>query len=136
MMDGNMETRIVVTGILKDKDLFLVVKRSEEDDLYPGCWEFPGGHLEFGETINNALKRELKEEIGFSDFDNPIITNYTDEIKENNGNKTHNIELDFVIKVNKEKINVTLSKEHIEYAWVTKESELLDNYIKKKLLNL
>ena len=114
-----METRIVVTGILKDKDLFLVVKRSKEDDLYPGCWEFPGGHLEFGETINNALKRELKEEIGFSNFDNPIITNYTDEIK-----------------VNKEKINVTLSKEHIEYAWVTKESELLDNYIKKKLLNL
>lgn len=131
-----METRIVVTGILKDKDLFLVVKRSKEDDLYSGCWEFPGGHLEFGETINNALKRELKEEIGFSNFDNPIITNYTDEIKENNGNKTHNIELDFVIKVNKEKINVTLSKEHIEYAWVTKESELLDNYIKKKLLNL
>lgn len=135
-MGDNMETRIVVTGILKDKDLFLVVKRSEEDDLYPGSWEFPGGHLEFGETINNALKRELKEEIGFSNFDNPIITNYTDEIKENNGNKTHNIELDFVIKVNKEKINVTLSKEHIEYAWVTKESELLDDYIKRKLLNL
>ncbi len=32
-----METRIVVTGILKDKDLFLVVRRSKEDDLYPGC---------------------------------------------------------------------------------------------------
>lgn len=131
-----METRIVVTGILKDKDLFLVVRRSKEDDLYPGCWEFPGGHIEFGETISDALKRELKEEIGFSDFDNPIITNYTDEVKEKSGKTIHNIELDFIIETNKENINITLSKEHTEYAWVPKESELLDDYIKAKLLNL
>lgn len=131
-----METRIVVTGILKDKDLFLVVRRSKEDDLYPGCWEFPGGHIEFGETISDALKRELKEEIGFSDFDNPIITNYTDEVKEKSGKTIHNIELDFIIEANKENINITLSKEHTEYAWVSKESELLDDYIKAKLLNL
>ena len=131
-----METRIVVTGILKDKDLFLVVRRSKEDDLYPGCWEFPGGHIEFGETISDALKRELKEEIGFSDFDNPIITNYTDEVKEKSGKTIHNIELDFIIEANKENINITLSKEHTEYAWVPKESELLDDYIKVKLLNL
>lgn len=131
-----METRIVVTGILKDKDLFLVVRRSKEDDLYPGCWEFPGGHIEFGETISDALKRELKEEIGFSDFDNSIITNYTDEVKEKSGKTIHNIELDFIIEANKENINITLSKEHTEYAWVPKESELLDDYIKAKLLNL
>ena len=131
-----METRIVVTGILKDKDLFLVVRRSKEDDLYPGCWEFPGGHIEFGETISDALKRELKEEIGFSDFYNPIITNYTDEVKEKSGKTIHNIELDFIIEANKENINITLSKEHTEYAWVPKESELLDDYIKAKLLNL
>ena len=115
-----METRIVVTGILKDKDLFLVVRRSKEDDLYPGCWEFPGGHIEFGETISDALKRELKEEIGFSDFDNPIITNYTDEVKEKSGKTIHNIELDFIIEANKENINITLSKEHTEYACVSK----------------
>lgn len=131
-----METRIVVTGILKDKDLFLVVRRSKEDDLYPGCWEFPGGHIEIGETISDALKRELKEEIGFSDFDNPIITNYTDEVKEKSGKTIHNIELDFIIEANKENINIILSKEHTEYAWVPKESELLDDYIKAKLSNL
>ena len=47
-----MKTRIVLTGILRDKDLFLVVKRNENDNLYPGSWEFPGGHLEKGETLN------------------------------------------------------------------------------------
>ena len=84
-----MNTRIVLTGILRDKDLFLIVKRNENDDLYPGAWEFPGGHLENGETIKEGLKRELQEEINFTNDFEPIITHYFDEIKE----KLHNAQL-------------------------------------------
>ena len=76
-----MNTKIVLTGILKDNDEFLVVKRSENDDLYPGAWEFPGGHLEKGETLKEGLKRELFEEIGFNLEFEPIITHYYDEVK-------------------------------------------------------
>ncbi len=43
-----METRIVLTGILKDNDLLLAVKRSENDDFFPGAWKFLGGHFESG----------------------------------------------------------------------------------------
>ena len=67
-----MNIKIVLTGILKDKDLFLIVKRNENDDLYPGAWEFPGGHLEDGETLKDGLKRELKEEIGFTEKFEPV----------------------------------------------------------------
>lgn len=74
-----MKTNITLTGILKDNDLLLIVKRNEKDELYPGAWEFPGGHIENKETIKEGLKRELAEEIGFkNDFD-PIITNYYDK---------------------------------------------------------
>ena len=41
-----MKRNIVLTGILKDNDLFFAVKRNENDILFPGDWEFPGGHLE------------------------------------------------------------------------------------------
>ena len=109
-----METNIIVTGILKDNDLYLVVKRNDNDDLFPGAWEFPGGHIEVNETIFEGLKRELKEEIGYELVDKPIITNYSDNIK----NNKHKIELDFIINVNKSDINISLSNEHTDYKWV------------------
>ena len=133
---SNMKTKITITGILKDKDLFLVVKRNDNDDFMPGAWEFPGGHLEDGETLLKGLKRELKEEIGYTNEINPIITNYYDEIKEKNGDLMHHLEIDFIINVDSSQINVKLSDEHSDYKWVLKDSEYLDNFIKNKLDNL
>lgn len=131
-----MKTKIVLTGILKDHDEFLIVKRNENDDLYPGAWEFPGGHLEFGETLKEGLKRELFEEIGFEDDFQPIITHYYDEVKTKNEELVHNLEIDFIINVDKSNINVKLSNEHTDYKWVNKDSELLDEFIKEKLTNI
>ena len=51
-----MSTKIVLTGILKDDNELLIVKRSENDDLYPGAWEFPGGHLEDGCIVNSTCE--------------------------------------------------------------------------------
>ena len=131
-----MKTRIVLTGILRDKDLFLVVKRNENDNLYPGSWEFPGGHLEKGETLKDGLKRELEEEIGFTENFNPIITHYFGELKERNNELIHDLELDFIINVDSSKMDIKLSDEHSDYKWVTRDSEYLDDFIKDKLSNI
>ncbi len=131
-----MKTCIVLTGILKSKDEFLVVRRQEHDSLYPGAWEFPGGHLEEGELLLEGLKRELKEEIGFDADCSPKITHYYDTLVEENNVLEHHIELDFVIEVEKENLAISLSEEHEDYAWVFKDSPLLDDFICDKLSNL
>lgn len=131
-----MKTKLIITGILKDDDKFLVVKRNENDELYPGAWEFPGGHLENGETLKQGLKRELQEEIGFAGDFEPIITHYSDEVKRKNGEPVHELEIDFIINVDSSTLTIKLSEEHSDYAWVTKYSDYLDEFIKDKLSNI
>lgn len=126
----------MLTGILKSKDYFLVIKRNKNDEMYPGAWEFPGGHLEENELLLDGLKRELKEEIAFDAVISPQISHYYDEIINKDNKKIHMIEIDFVIEVNQEDINVVLSDEHCDYAWVKKDSPYLDDFILAKLNKL
>ncbi len=54
----------VVAGILLENGKFLVEKRRDDDDADPGYVEIPGGHVDPDETLENALRREMKEELG------------------------------------------------------------------------
>ena len=59
----------VAVGVLMERDAdgregrFLLTSRPE-GKVYAGYWEFPGGKLEAGETVEQALRRELHEELG------------------------------------------------------------------------
>ena len=56
----------VAVGVLIDaQDRFLLTSRPA-DKVYAGYWEFPGGKLEAGETVEQALRRELQEELGIT----------------------------------------------------------------------
>lgn len=53
----------VVAGFLRRGDQILVGQRPENNSL-AGQWEFPGGKIESGESPEDALARELSEELG------------------------------------------------------------------------
>ena len=50
--------------ILNEKGEVFLLKRSQNCKNERGCWECPGGSVEFGETLVEAVKREMKEELG------------------------------------------------------------------------
>lgn len=57
---------LVVAGALVDADGRVLIAQRPEGKSMAGLWEFPGGKLEPGETLEAALIRELKEELGVS----------------------------------------------------------------------
>jgi len=54
----------VAVGVLLDREGRFLLTSRPAGKVYAGYWEFPGGKLEAGETVEAALKRELHEEIG------------------------------------------------------------------------
>ena len=53
-----------VSGVLIGDGAVLVEKRRADDDADPGLVLLPGGHVEVGESLNQALEREMQEELG------------------------------------------------------------------------
>jgi 8-oxo-dGTP diphosphatase len=63
---ADRKTVDVAVGVLiKPNGDFLLTSRPP-GKVYEGYWEFPGGKLEAGETVEQALRRELMEEIGIT----------------------------------------------------------------------
>lgn len=54
----------VAVGVLIDAQGRFLMTSRPEGKVYAGYWEFPGGKLEAGESVEAALRRELHEEIG------------------------------------------------------------------------
>ena len=57
--------KIVTAAIIKKGDKYLITQRAIDDKL-PLKWEFPGGKVEKGETPEECLKREIKEELNLN----------------------------------------------------------------------
>ena len=66
--DGGADRPVVdvAVGVLIRADGDFLLTSRPSGKVYEGYWEFPGGKLEAGETVEQALRRELHEEIGIS----------------------------------------------------------------------
>jgi 8-oxo-dGTP diphosphatase len=73
----------VVAGLIFDANNRILSCRRPKEKSWPSWWEFPGGKIEFGETPQIALSRELKEELSLNISPSKIIAeqffNYDDK---------------------------------------------------------
>lgn len=105
----------VATGVLHKKDgRVLLLKRSEDHKIFQGFWQLPEGKIEFGESPQEALNRELEEEIGRRAGSSELLGVHS-------GLLTIGLTIYHVIRIIFEvgwEGRVKLSKEHIRHRWV------------------
>ena len=71
---------VVHLHILRPGGYVYLQKRSMNKDIQPGKWDTAvGGHVDYGETIEEALRREVREELGFAGFIPQKICRYVFE---------------------------------------------------------
>jgi len=61
--------RNIVNALFVRQGAVLLARRSPHRQAYFNLWSFPGGHVEEGEALNEALVRELREEVGVTPTD-------------------------------------------------------------------
>ncbi|MCG9599602.1 8-oxo-dGTP diphosphatase MutT [Vibrio sp. Isolate31] len=105
----------IVAGIIFNQDKSQVFITKRPDDKHKGgFWEFPGGKVEEGETIEQAMTRELDEEIGIKVTEQSLFEHlefdYTDK----------SLKFDFILVTDFE--DQPYGKEGQQGEWVSLES--------------
>lgn len=110
---------ISVILAIRSEGKFLLVQRSEKDDIFPGYWQNMGGKIEIGETVENAITREMMEEVGLKLESTPIFL-HSYSWKKDNDSPTK-LGLIFLIEMSQKiaDIEVKLCDELEKFGWYT-----------------
>lgn len=118
-----MRQRTIVCPLIQHEGAYLLCKMADDRGVFPGQWALSGGGVEPGERIEEALRREIREELG----DKLVLREITpwtfrDDIRlktlaDGSQEEIYMIYLIYdCISANRE---VTINEEFQAYAWVT-----------------
>ncbi|MDR1781524.1 MAG: (deoxy)nucleoside triphosphate pyrophosphohydrolase [Bacilli bacterium] len=114
--------RKVAVGIIKKNNKYLACQRSPYKKL-ANMWEFPGGKLEEHETSEEALIRELREELNVEVINIRLYKNITHTYEHGTFN------LDFYFCDIFDDSTIMLNEENQAYNWFTKDELLKLNFV-------
>ena len=110
----------IVSGFLYHKMKLLIVQRSANKSFSPNVYELPGGKVDPGENMHEAVKREFMEEVNI-----PVSVLDTCFFYESD-HKGERIEKTSYFVCADDVSSLRLSEEHQSYVWITEEE--LENY--------
>lgn len=119
------EIEVLVRAIIQNKGKILLCKKIGKNYYF-----FPGGHVEFGESLNQSLIREIKEELGLK-IKKCSFAGGSEHLFKEDGKKHHEINFAFDVEIDKSEFK---SKEdHLQFFLKTKK-ELSKEKILPKVL--
>jgi 8-oxo-dGTP diphosphatase len=127
-MDESNKTVVAVKGlVLNGEGEILIVQRAPDDEVGAGTWEFPGGKIDFGEDLEGALMREIKEETNIDAAVGRILY----AISFNTQTSRQVVLLTYLCRTDSKK--VALSGEHSAFHWV--KAERLREFLPDEILS-
>ncbi|MGH9826414.1 MAG: NUDIX hydrolase, partial [Blastocatellia bacterium] len=108
-------TGSTVTVELRCGDKFLLVRRPDDDEHYPGYWAFPGGRVRAGESFVSAAERECDEETGIP-LTGQLYFVDSYPLEDEDGNITDRTGIHFTFEASDDTVS---ADEFPEYRWVT-----------------
>jgi ADP-ribose pyrophosphatase YjhB (NUDIX family) len=113
---------VSVKIIFKYKNQILILRHKN------GAFNFPGGRMEWGESIFGTLNRELKEELNYSLKGEPELFQVWNYISKDK--KRHTVLINYILKLKKKPR--LFSPEKSKILWLTKRDLISKNIIKEK----
>jgi mutator protein MutT len=118
-MNSSKKPQIAVRAIITNSERKILILKRANTSYGNSCWNLPGGKIDFGETAEHAIKKELKEEINL-DCHSAEFLFYLDNLP-NEMTDLHFVTLFFECKCTGE---IKLNPESSDYRWIDS-SELL-----------
>lgn len=112
-----MKTRICAVAVVENDGKILMGNKVKDVGPYPNTWRLPGGGVEDGESLEDAVRREVKEETNLDTQDVKKMGAYEDNEPDKNGEMTHYIFNVFKVKASGEHV---ASKEFPSLKWIDK----------------
>jgi len=124
ILQENLRARVSAGAAIFRGDQILLLHRSTQA-ANPGAWDLPGGHVEPGETLAHAARREVREETGFDVRIGPLFHAEVFGSLSKRGKIRPTVGVYFHCSAPVRKEPQLDQHEHTEYAWV-RASELED----------
>ena len=120
MIKGVDYIGISVTSLVHDgMGNLLLQKRGPEARDERGAWDLCGGSIEFGDTIEETLRKELMEELCVEPLEMEFLTAYDAHRKTDDGMPTHWVAIIYAVKVDPNKVKIGEPHKITELGWFT-----------------
>ncbi len=119
--------RVAGALVVDDDGRLFFQRRSPHRRLFPNCWDIVGGHVEPGETVEEALHREVAEETGWRVS---VVLGLVGDYAYRGNDGVDRVESDFLVRVDGDLSRPRLEAgKHTEYRWLAEaDLDVLDEH--------
>ncbi|AIR59910.1 nucleoside triphosphatase NudI [Cedecea neteri] len=118
-----MRQRVIACPIIQNQGQYLLCKMPQDRGVFPGQWALSGGGIEPGETMEEGLRREIREELGEALIISHIEPwTFRDDVRMKtyaDGRKEQVYMIYLMFDCTSENREITINEEFEQYAWVS-----------------